>query len=86
MEHGASYAVGHAVFIRTDTADYAEELVPFRDLEELTQVCSRSRLSSLLDRVEVYALLDGEPICLTLGFIAASKGQRPEVPAEALRE
>jgi len=73
----AAYAIGQAVFIRTDTADYAEEVIPFRNLEELVAVCAVSKVNLILERVIVYSMAEGEPCALTLGFIAATKGQRP---------
>ncbi|MEY2409503.1 MAG: hypothetical protein QOF48_2173 [Verrucomicrobiota bacterium] len=73
----AAYAVGQAVFIRTDTPDYAEQVMPFRSLEEMVQICSLSRPNLVLEKVIVYAMPEGEPCALTLGFIAATKGQRP---------
>lgn len=79
-----AYALGQAVFIRTDAADYAEESVPFKTLEEMVQICSHSRPNRVLEKVIVYAMSDGEPCALTLGFVAATKGQRPgnlDVPA-----
>ena len=79
-----AYAVGQAVFIRTDTPDYAEQILPFRSLEEMVRICSQSRPNLVLEKVIVYAMPDGEPCALTLGFIAATKGQRPgnlEMPA-----
>lgn len=79
-----AYAVGQAVFIRTDTPDYAEEALPFRSLEEMVRICSESRPHLVLEKVIVFAMKDGEPCALTLGFIAATKGQRPgnlELPA-----
>jgi hypothetical protein len=72
-----AYALGQAVFIRTDTPDYAEESVPFKTLEEMVQICSHSRPNLVLEKVIVYAMSDGEPCALTLGFVAATKGQRP---------
>jgi hypothetical protein len=75
-----SYAIGQAVFIKTDSADYAEEVVPFRSLEEMVAVCSKSRPNLILEKVVVYAMADGEPCALTLGFIASTKGQRPSHP------
>ena len=72
-----AYAVGQAVFIRTDTPDYAEQVVPFRSLEEMVRICSESRPNLVLEKVIVYAMPDGEPCASTLGFIAATKGQRP---------
>ena len=78
-----AYAVGQAVFIRTDTPDYAEQVLAFRSLEEMVQICSQSRSNLVLEKVIVYAMPEGEPCALTLGFIAATKGQRPgslEIP------
>lgn len=73
----AAYAVGQAVFIRTDTLDYAEETIPFRNLEEMVKVCTESRPNLTLEKVIVYAMSGQEPTALTLGFIASSRGQRP---------
>ena len=75
-----AYAIGQAIFIRTDTADYAEHPVPFNTLEEMVRICSESRPNLILEKVIVYSLADGEPCALTLGFVAATKGQRPHHP------
>ena len=72
-----AYAIGQAVFIRTDTADYAEVIIPFTSLEEMVDVCTKSRTSMTLEKVIVYSMGTNEPVALTLGFIAASKGVRP---------
>jgi hypothetical protein len=72
-----AYAIGQAVFLRTDTADYAEEVIPFRNLEEMVTICSQTRVHLILEKVVVYSLSGGEPCALTLGFIASTKGQRP---------
>lgn len=72
-----AYAIGQAVFIRTDTLDYAEVIVPFTSLEELVDVCTKPRSNMTLEKVLVYSFINNEPTALTLGFIAASKGQRP---------
>ncbi len=72
------YAIGQAVFIRTDTPDYKEETVPFKSLEEMVRVCSHGHENLILEKVVVYAMPEGEACALTLGFIAATKGQRPE--------
>jgi hypothetical protein len=72
-----AYAVGQAIFIRTDTADYAEHAVPFRTLEEMVDICSKRQPNLTLEKVIVYSLVNGEPCALTLGFLAATKGQRP---------
>jgi hypothetical protein len=79
-----AYAIGQAVFLRTDTADYAEEVIPFKDLEEMVGICSRTRANLILEKVVVYSMSDGEPCALTLGFVASTKGQRPS--QFALRE
>lgn len=73
-----AYAVGQAVFIRTDTLDYAEESFPFRNLEELVKICSEPRDNLTLDKIVVYSMLNGDPAAVTLGFVSASKGQRPK--------
>jgi hypothetical protein len=72
-----AYPIGQAVFIRTDTPDYAEETIPFKDLEELVRVCSQIHPNLVLEKILIYALQEGEPCAITLGFISASKGQRP---------
>jgi hypothetical protein len=78
-----AYAIGQAVFIRTDTPDYAEEVIPFKSLEEMVKICSATHPNLVLEKVLVYAMPDGEPCALTLGFIAATKGQRPGPLTEA---
>ena len=73
-----AYAIGQAIFIRTDTLDYAEESIPFKNLEELVRVCSEAHENLTLDKIVVYSLVNGEPNAVTLGFISASKGNRPK--------
>ena len=73
----SAYAIGQAVFIRSDTADYTEEVIPFKTLEELVRICSQPYPNMILEKVIVYAMPEGEPCALTLGFISATKGQRP---------
>jgi hypothetical protein len=77
MDGPGAYAIGQAIFIRTDTVDYAEESIPFRNLEELVRVCSEPHPDLTLEKVIVYSMVNQEPCALTLGFIAASKGQKP---------
>ena len=72
-----TYAIGQAVFIRTDTPDFAEETIPFRTLEEMVRICSEAHPHLTLEKVIVYAMASGEPCAVTLGFVSASKGQRP---------
>jgi hypothetical protein len=74
----SSYAIGQAVFIRTDSPDYEEEAVPFQTLEELVLVCSQPRRDRVLEKIIIYAMPNGEPCAVTLGFVAASKGQKPD--------
>jgi len=71
------YAIGQAVFIRTDRPDYAEVTVPFASLAELVKVCATPRPRRTLEKVIVYSMLDKSPCALTLGFISCSKGERP---------
>lgn len=77
MDGSGAYAIGQAIFIRTDTVDYAEESIPFRNLEEMVRICSEPHPDLTLEKVVIYSLVGQEPRALTLGFIAASKGQRP---------
>ena len=71
------YAIGQAVFIRTDTPDYAEATIPFASLEEMVILCSEPRPNLTLEKIIVYGMTGNEPIALTLGFISSSQGQRP---------
>ena len=77
MDGSGSYPIGQAIFIRTDTVDYAEEAIPFRSLGEMVRICSEPHPNLTLEKVIVYSMVNEEPCALTLGFIAASKGQRP---------
>ncbi len=79
--HPAAYAIGQAVFIRTDTPDYAEETVPFKTLEELVRICATPRENLLLDKIMIYSLINGEPHALMLGYMSSSKGQEPGLPS-----
>jgi hypothetical protein len=74
----SSYAIGQAVYIRTDTPDYLEETIPFKSLEEMVAICSTPRPDMTLEKVVVYSLVGSEPVALSLSFISASKGQRPD--------
>jgi hypothetical protein len=78
QEH--SYAIGQGVFIRTDTPEYAEEIVPFRSLEELAALCMTPRPNLTLDRIMVYSMVNQLPCAVTLSFMSASQGQRPDQP------
>jgi hypothetical protein len=72
-----TYAIGQAVFIRTDVPDYEEETVPFKTLDEMVQLCCAPRPDRVLEKVVVFSLVQGEPCALTLSFVSATKGQRP---------
>ena len=74
----SAYAIGQAVFIRTDVPDYQEETVPFKTLEDMVRLCSQPRPDAVLEKVVVFSLVDGEPCALTLSFVSATKGQRPD--------
>ncbi|MBI5772319.1 MAG: hypothetical protein HZA89_01080 [Verrucomicrobia bacterium] len=78
----SSYAVGQAVFVRTDTVDYEEKTIAFSSLEELVKVCSEPHPNMLLEKIIIHSLGGGEPSALTLGFISCTKGQRPGNPAK----
>ena len=75
-----SYAIGQAVFIRTDTPDYAEETIPFKSLDELVRICASPREHLTLDKVMMYSMVEGEPHALMLSFLSSSKGQQPGMP------
>jgi hypothetical protein len=75
-----AYPIGQAIFIRTDTPDYEEQVIPFKDLEELVKTCSQPHPNLVLEKILIYAMPEGEPCAVTLAFVAATKGQRPEEP------
>jgi len=76
MNH-PSYAIGQAVFLRTDTPDYAEETIPFKTLEELVKICSTPQDNLTLDKFMIYSLVNGEPHAVMLGFMSSSRGAGP---------
>jgi hypothetical protein len=77
----SAYAIGQAVFIRTDTPDYAEETMPFKTLEELVKICSTPHPNLTLDKIMIYSMVESEPTAVMLNFMSSSKGQRPDMPA-----
>lgn len=77
----SAYAIGQAVFIRTDTPDFAEETIPFKDLDELVRICATPRDNLTLDKVMIYSMVESEPHALMLSFLSSSKGQQPGMPA-----
>lgn len=76
----SSYAIGQAVYIRTDSPEYIEETIPFKTLDELVKICSQSQPNLTLEKIVIYGMPDGEPCALTLGFVSSTKGQRPGHP------
>lgn len=77
----SAYAIGQAVFLRTDTPDYAEETIPFKTLEELVVICSTPRENLTLDKIMIYSMVQNEPCAVMLNFMSSSRGQRPDIPA-----
>jgi hypothetical protein len=69
--------IGQAVFIRTDTPDYAEEAIPFKTLEEMVAICSQAHPNLTLEKIVVYSVSEGAPCALTLGFISSARAPRP---------
>lgn len=80
------YAIGQAVFVRTDVPDFTEITVPFQGLGELVRLCSEPRPGMLLDKVIVYATVSEEPRSISLGFLSASRGIRPAMLARLLKD
>ena len=78
-----AYAIGQAVFIRTDTPDYAEETIPFKNLDELVRICAIPHENLTLDKIMIYSMVDGEPNALMLNFMSCSKGRPPGLALEA---
>lgn len=73
----SSYAIGQAVFIRTDVPDYVEETIPFKSLDEMVKICTEPRDNMTFEKIVVFSMVGQDPTALTLGFISASRGQRP---------
>ena len=76
----SAYAIGQAVFIRTDTPDYAEETIPFKTLEELVKLCSMPHPNMTLDKIMIYSMVESEPTAVMLSFMSSSRG-RPDIPS-----
>jgi hypothetical protein len=77
----ASYAIGQAVFIRTDTPDYAEVAVPFKTLEEMVRICTTPQENMILDKIMAYSLVDGAPQAVMLAFMSSCNGPHPGTAA-----
>ena len=80
MNPTSENAIGQAIFIRTDTLDYAEKAIPFNTLEAMVALCAEPQPNLTLERIMVYSTINGTPTSLTLAFVSASKGQRPNSP------
>ena len=76
----SAYAIGQAVFLRTDTPDYAEETIPFKTLEDLVKICSTPHENLTLDKIMIYSMVENEPCAVMLSFMSSSKGQAPGMP------
>jgi hypothetical protein len=68
----AGYSMGQAVFVRTDTPDFAEYGIPFTSLDEMVRICSNPPGNATLDRVIVSGDNQGAPFTLTLSFVSVS--------------
>jgi hypothetical protein len=75
--HAPDYAIGQAVYIRTDVPDYLEVAIPFQTLGQLVRICSEPKPDMLLDKVVFYALVNEEARSVTMSFLSATKGARP---------
>jgi len=73
-----AHVTGQAVLIRTDTPDYAEEMVPFSTLPEMIAICSEARPNLTLEKIIIYGRSDEGVCTLTLGFVSSTKSVRPE--------
>ncbi len=73
MNHSAETS-GLAVFMRTDTLDFAEYSVPFSTLAEMAQICTLQPPYAILQQVVIRSVVNNEPCSITLSFVGASKG------------
>lgn len=79
-------AIGQAVYIRTDTMDYEEKAIPFNTLEDMVALCATPQPNLTLEKIVIYSMVGDQPTQLTLGFISASRGQRPNHPEFAAND
>lgn len=75
MDSG-SYAIGQAVFIRTDTPDFEEKTFPFASMEELVRLCTNPKPNLTLEKIIIHCLSEEHSTAVTLGFISATQGSR----------
>lgn len=75
MDSG-SYAIGQAVFIRTDTPDFEEKTFPFASMEELVRLCTQPKPNLTLEKIIIHCLSEQHSTAVTLGFISATMGSR----------
>ena len=75
--HDCADPIGQAIYLRTDSREYAEEIKSFRSLEEMVAICSRSYANLVLEKVLVFAALGQEGRTVTLDFVSAAAGAPP---------
>jgi hypothetical protein len=66
----ASGASGQAIFIRTDTPDYAETAVPFHSLEEMAALCASPKPNLMLERLVISHVGEKSANILTLDCVS----------------
>jgi hypothetical protein len=69
----AGGAVGQAIFIRTNSLDYAETIVPFHSLEEMAALCLSPKPNLTLEKLVIFHSQDSLTSSVTLDFISASR-------------
>jgi len=77
LPYDLSYAVGQAVFVRTDTPDFEEKSISFASLEDLVRICTEPKPNVQLEKIIVHCVAGNEPAAVTLGFVSATKGSKP---------
>jgi hypothetical protein len=65
--------IGEAVFIRTDTPDFAEEVKHFQTLEEMIRICSHSFPGLALERIMINGRNSEQEYTVALGLISACR-------------
>lgn len=70
-------ATGQAIYIRTDTSEYAETAIPFHTLEELAAICASHKPNLNLEKVIIFHSRESLTTAITLDFICASQRSAP---------
>ena len=86
LPYDLSYAVGQAVFVRTDTPDFEEKSVPFTSLEELVKICTDPKPNLQFEKIIVHCMAGNDSAAVSLGFISASKGAKPSAPTSTSQQ